>query len=160
MRLKLTLSILVMLVLVTVGAPQVRAQPPSRVLPTGVRVVQATVSFPDVPGYAHRSPVGRTFTNPARVAKLVALVDALPVASRHVICPAIAILGPQLTLVFRTGRARPVLAEAQVMVTTGSKGHSGQSPCFPIRLTVRGQWQSPRISKTFVRAVGHLMGAD
>lgn len=151
-----TLPILLALALVTAGSA--RARSPAAALPRGIHAVAATLSFPAVPIYRARHTLHRTFTSGVAVRRLVALVDALEPISTHIVCPAIVFLGPELTLVFRAGPAGPALAETQVQVTTGSRGHSGQSPCFPIRIEVEGHALTPRVSATFVRAVGRLMG--
>jgi hypothetical protein len=153
------LPILIGLALVTAGGAEARSPATSGPLPRGIHAVVATITFPKVPMYVSRHPIERTFTSAAKVTRLVSLVDGLRPASRRVVCPALVFLGPQLTLAFSAGAgpAHPILAQARVQVVLGSHGHSGQSPCFPIRLEVGGRPLTPRVSSTFVRAVGQAM---
>lgn len=154
------LSVLATVVLVTAGVGQADARAPRALLPGGIRAVSAKINFPDVGVYKSHKPIVHTFTSRTQVAELARMVDSLHPVSGHVVCPAMVILGPTLTLAFRAGRAGSsrVLAEAEVQVVLGSGGHSGDSPCYPIRFSVHGGAVRARLSATFVRAVGRLMG--
>jgi hypothetical protein len=150
MKLKLTLSILVALALVTAGTAQ--AAP----VPTSAKVVDVTLTYaPPVT----KKPVHRAFTGHNQVSAVVEAIDALPPArSRGVMCPMILMLGPTLTVVFRAGPAGPALAEARVHVALGTHGSSGSSVCSPISYWIRDRQQTPLLGNSFVRMVGRLIG--
>jgi len=137
-----------------VAAPAVA----SNRVPGKVRRIAVTLTFPGgVDG--SRAPVRRTLTRRTTVLRVVRAVDALQPAKQRIMCPMIMILGPILTVVFKTGRAgsNSALAQAQVQVRTGTHGDSGSSSCFPIRFSARGV-QTPLIGNSFVRLMGGLIG--
>jgi hypothetical protein len=125
-------------------------------LPSGITKVNVTISFPlrTVSGY--RKAVHVTLTRSSTVAKVVNATAALPVAKARGVCPMIMRLGPELTVVFRNASGTEVAA-AEVAVVQGSKGQSGSSACFPIRLTSSGKTAN-LLGNSWVRMMGKLAG--
>jgi hypothetical protein len=134
-------------------------------VPGGVRVVDVTLRI----GHgqlANRNVVTSThvFTGAATVQALITGVDALATVPKGSIwnCPN-AIAEPttrRLTVSFKTGPARPTIARVEVDVSSGRTGDSGWTPCDGIEFSVGGKPQRVLISRTFVRHLGRLIGAD
>jgi hypothetical protein len=160
---------LVGLVAVLVGAAAIALFPvvgsATGRLPGGVRVVDVTLRIGQGPlGNKDVVTGSRVFTGVETVHELVTGVDALATVPSGSIwnCPA-AIAGPtrrQLILLFKTERAGPAIARAEVDVSPGRKGDAGWTPCDGIEFSVAGKRQIVLISHTFVRRVGKLIGAD
>jgi hypothetical protein len=125
-------------------------------VPANVRQIAVTLTFPPQAGGTRR-PVRRTLTAAANVRRVIQAADALEAAPTHIMCPMIVFLGPQLTVAFKAGRTGSTLAEAQVEVTLGTRGSSGESGCFPIRFFARGSHEA-LVGNSFVRLIGRLIG--
>lgn len=99
-----------------------------------------------------------------RVATIVRELDSLLTVQPGVAysCPAEVggVQRPELTLQFRAGPAGPALARATVYVFPGRTGASGWNACDPIAFWIGSRAQTPLTSRTFVRSIGRLMGAD
>lgn len=125
-------------------------------LPAGITSVGVTLSFPLKSGTGSHRPVHRTFTRAATVSEIVGATDTLRTAPGHVVCPMFVRVGPVLAVVFRN-RAGRAVAQAQVQVVQGSRGQSGSSPCFPIRLVGSGR-EANLLGNSWVRMMGRLIG--
>lgn len=125
-------------------------------LPSGITKISVTISFPLRTGSGYRKTVHVALTRPPTVAEVVKATAALPVANARGVCPMFMRLGPELTVVFRNASGTEVAA-AEVAVIQGSKGESGSSACFPIRLTTAGK-SSDLLGNSWVRMMGKLAG--
>ncbi len=139
----------------SVGASARAAGRVARV-PRGVRRISVSLTVPFANGPGAHAPVRRTLTRPATVTSVVAATDALPPVRVMHPCPLLLVRGPELALVYR-GAHGAALATLMVQVTLGSAGHSGSSPCFPIRFSRSGH-ERLLLGNGFVRMVGRLLG--
>ncbi|MGH2860828.1 MAG: hypothetical protein ACRDLT_04880 [Solirubrobacteraceae bacterium] len=127
-------------------------------LPRGVKRISVRLTYPLKTVSGSRKPVQRTLTRAATLREAISATNALPRAKRRGVCPMFVILGPQLTVVFRNAGGTSV-AEAQVQVTTGSRGSSGSSACFPIHFSSEGR-DASLLGNGWVRMMGRLIGAN
>lgn len=125
-------------------------------LPSGITKLDVSISFPLRSGSGRHRPVRLTLTKPATVARVVGAIDALPLAKIRGMCPMIMRIGPVLTVVFRSASGAQ-LAVASVDVAQGSRGDSGSSACFPIRLFSAGR-TTDLLGNGWVRLMGRLSG--
>jgi hypothetical protein len=151
--------ILAISALVTLLSTSVAGATASGRMPAGVRRAMVTVTFPPTPN-APTHPIRRLITNAKKVHALIAAVNALKPATTHLMCPAIEVLGPVLTVVYRAGPgpAHPDIAQTKVKVTTGTHGSSGSSSCFPIAFSAGSTHSAALTSNSYVRLVGRLSG--
>jgi hypothetical protein len=101
-------------------------------------------------------------TNAATIKRVDQLVNGLStVPDRSYACPMFLLANqPKMTLTFRASANGTALAQIEVNVAVGADHGSGDSPCSPIRFTVRGKAQTALLSKTFVATIGKTIGAD
>jgi hypothetical protein len=125
-------------------------------LPSGVNKISVTLTFPLKTVSGSQNTVRRTLTKAATVAEVVSATNALPTAAVRGVCPMLVVLGPELTVVFRNSSGTE-LAAAQVQVVQGSRGESGSSRCFPIRLISSGK-DTNLLGNSWVRLIGRLIG--
>lgn len=125
-------------------------------LPAGIASISVTLSFPLTSGSGSHKPVHKKLTRAATVSEVVGATNKLRVAPGHVVCPMFVRVGPVLAVVFRNSAGR-ALARAQVQVVQGSRGQSGSSACFPIRL-VRSGREANLLGNSWVRMMGRLIG--
>ena len=125
-------------------------------VPKGITKVSLTLTIPASASSA-RGTQRKTITKAASVAAIVSATNALQAPStKHMICPMIMRLGPDLTVIFRNAKGVEV-AEATAQVTLGSKGSDGTSPCFPIRLVMGGK-STPLLGNSWIRMMGRMIG--
>ena len=125
-------------------------------LPGGIARISVTISSPLKTGSGSRKPVHVTLSRAATVAMVVKATNALRVARVHGACPMFMRVGPELSVVFRNSKGTE-LAAAWVAVTQGSRGDSGSSFCFPIRLVSSGR-TTDLLGNGWVRMIGRLAG--
>ena len=125
-------------------------------LPSGVKKISVTLTFPLKTVSGSENTVRRTLTKAATVAEVVSATNALPTAAVRGVCPMLEVLGPELTVVFRNSSGT-ALATAQVQVVQGSRGESGSTRCFPIRLISSGK-DTDLLGNGWVRLIGRLIG--
>jgi hypothetical protein len=100
------------------------------------------------------SGASRRVTDPAKVAKIVSWLEALPSARRGLyMCPMIRASSPKVRFVFRAAGGS-ILARARVL--DAFRGLSG--PCNPIELKVRGQRRELLRGGRFLLRVQRLLG--
>jgi hypothetical protein len=131
--------LLTFVAVLTIGVPSTSAaHRHAQALPPGIREIDVDSS----------RAISRHVTDPARVAKIVAWFDALPIApSTHYYCPFIR-YRPPTTFDFRAGGGA-VLAHA---FTPGTAACGGS-----IDFTIRDRPQRPLLLDHFLVRVGHML---
>ncbi|MGH3009303.1 MAG: hypothetical protein ACRDLM_07860 [Gaiellaceae bacterium] len=133
------------------GDQWLHVSPRSAVLPTKVRRIDIRSSYG-----GRRANVLVHVHDRFEVARIVAWVNGLGVASSRVICLDQFVGGPGVTLTFRSA-AGTVLARAEVSDPGGS-GESG--PCNPLQLTVGGRKAVPLIGADLLRRIQQDLQVD
>jgi hypothetical protein len=121
------------------------ARPASEKVPAAAKAVTISEDLGGNQG-KKKPPKPVTITNPAKVSKLIKLIDGLPLAQPGVFgCPAD--FGDSLTLTFRAGRGTPALAAATVDL----------SGCGLVSFTIGGKAQ-PTLASTSGQGILKIAG--
>jgi hypothetical protein len=109
------------------------AAAPGERIPAGVHEIDVTRGRP-----GHAPSLSLTVTSAGKVARIVALIDALPAVKPGLVipCPMIPANAPVVTLTFRASRGGSVLAQATQIVMAGPV-----TPCVATHLGVDGHAQ-------------------
>ncbi|HEX4008607.1 MAG TPA: hypothetical protein VHX62_01280 [Solirubrobacteraceae bacterium] len=130
-------------------------RPASERIPSAVREIDIAVAKPDQPAGAPRSVTSR-----ARVRRIVALFNAMPITQpAWYSCPAEMLSGSRrLTFTFRARVGGPALARATYADYRPLNAPSG--PCTPIQLTIGGRAQDGLIGGYFIRRIDRMLDAN
>jgi hypothetical protein len=125
-------------------------RPLSERVPAGTHEIDITVATPG-------GPVTMTLavTDPARIRRIVALFDAMPIAQPGTYACPLEFDPRLLTFTFRAGPGAAALAQA-TYTAFGSGPVSG--PCSPIQFSIAGRRQDPLIGGNFVTQVQRMLG--
>jgi hypothetical protein len=118
-------------------------------VPAGVHDIEVTSARRGTPPI-----LSRNVTNPAKVHRIISLIDEMPVLQPGFYgCPELPAGQPVVTFDFRAAAGQPVLAQASL---TGYRFGSG--PCNPVSFSIRGHRQKPLIGGNFLSNVQRLLG--
>jgi hypothetical protein len=121
---------------------------PHERVPSGVHEIDVTSAEPA------KSPiVSRSVTDPAKVRRIIDLIDRMPVVQPAVYsCPAEFVV-PIVTFEFRAAAGGAVLADAQA----SDYGYPSE-PCNPIDFSIGNRAQKPLIGGNFLATVQRMLG--
>lgn len=141
-------------VIALVAKLRLPATPRAEMIPAGVREIDITTA--PLAGAATRS---LTVSSGSRIRRIVALIDAMPIVQTGVYgCPALRPQGAQrITLLFRSGAARTVVARATYIAYPGLALSSG--PCKPVQFWIGRREQRPLLGGSFVRRLDRIIGS-
>jgi hypothetical protein len=127
-------------------------RPASEQIPAGVHEVDVTRGRS-----GQLLAVSVTVTDPARVATIVSLIDALPTVQPYTMsCPSFG-LSPVVTFTFRAKRHGPIVAQAS-QLASATEPTTG---CDAMSFSIRGRPQTPLLGGArVVRTVQRLVGVQ
>jgi hypothetical protein len=119
-------------------------------IPAGVQEIDVARAIPGRP-----PTLSQSVTDPGKVARIVAMIDALPIVQPGTIaCPMFVLNAPRVTFTFRASAGGRVLAQASQNVVQGPT-----TSCDPMSLTIEGRSQTALLGGSgFLAAVGKLLG--
>jgi hypothetical protein len=126
-------------------------RPAGERVPAGVHEVGVTSARPG------EAPIlTRTVTSPAKVRRIISLIDAMQVLQPGFYgCPALPVGAPVVTFDFRAAAGTPVLATASL---TDYDFPSG--PCNAVSFNIGGRPQKPLVGGNFLSQVQRLLGVQ
>lgn len=135
---------------------------PAERVPDGVHSIAVTLRLGTGPfGMRHMHRSQYVVRKAWRVDALVRAFNSLQIVQPGAViaCTLMLSNGPSLSLSFRDGSGA-TLAHATVRVSGGKDGGSGWTSCDPITFWIGAKQQTPLISRTFVKRIGKLIGAE
>lgn len=121
--------------------------------PAGERVPAGVHEITVVKGWRGRPPLfSRAVSAPAKVRKIVAWLDALPIVQPAAISCAALPAAPRVTFQFRAAPAGRLLAQASM------GDYSFSSDCNPVAFSIGGVPQKPLMGGEFLGRVQRLLG--
>jgi hypothetical protein len=128
------------------------ARSASETVPAGVHEIDVTSALPGNAPF-----VSRSVTSPAKIRRIVALLDAMEIVPPGVAYSCAAVPGdhPVVAFEFRATSSGRLLARAWL-----SDADVASGPCNPVHFSIGGHRRTPLIGGDFVKQAGHVLGVN